>query len=473
MFKKYISQKIKDKLFQINEVISVTIVGSFNDRSDLQHIGDIDVVVILNKINKKNFNKCNKKINSLNDFILKKTKKSILINNTLGPIKYDYNKFTVIHLMIYDKKSHKKHVLLSPFTCFDWERSKNYKGLSLKEIYPVRFLILEDFISSRRSPNDYIKDIDANSISYRKYYFNKSGYYLKKLKYKFNEINKINYAYHIIKNLLFNYYKFENNINKLISSKEQKKLFLKITNNKNLYNEFIKIKSYRSIKKNNIEQVKEIVIKFLNHFNNFIITIKKNNEIVFIRHNKTLYNDGTFFGQGRDTNKITVQKNKLLIKKKFDICFSSPLKRALETSKIYSTRKIIKINELKEINYGRAEGLNLTKLKKKYPKIIDMWNSNLDPRFPSGENNKDVIDRLQVFLKKLTSNKKFYNKKILVVTHNVLLRSLLGSVFDMKIHEWYKIQINFSDFFEFLIINKKIIPNISRIKLEKLTKSGN
>ena len=52
----------------------------------------------------------------------------ILINNSFGPIKYDFKKYVIFHLMYYDIEAHKNHVIKSPFTCYDWERSKNYIG---------------------------------------------------------------------------------------------------------------------------------------------------------------------------------------------------------------------------------------------------------------------------------------------------------------------------------------------------------
>ena len=48
--------------------------------------------------------------------------------------------------MIYDIKLHKEHVIKSPFTCYDWERSKIYRGDKLKKIFPVKNLQLNDFL---------------------------------------------------------------------------------------------------------------------------------------------------------------------------------------------------------------------------------------------------------------------------------------------------------------------------------------
>ena len=52
--------------------------------------------------------------------------------------------------MIYDVESHINHVIQSPFTCFDWERSELYIKYKLSEIYPTRKLMLSDFIGTRR-----------------------------------------------------------------------------------------------------------------------------------------------------------------------------------------------------------------------------------------------------------------------------------------------------------------------------------
>ena len=85
--------------------------------------------------------------------------------------------------MIYDIVSHYDHVTFSPFTCFDWERSKTKMGLSLKEIYPVGTLQIRDFKEVRRGINNYIKDLERKVISYREYSFN-SGKIKQRKKFK-------------------------------------------------------------------------------------------------------------------------------------------------------------------------------------------------------------------------------------------------------------------------------------------------
>ena len=166
-----INDAIYNKLLSINKVISVTLVGSFVNSDDLSGISDIDTIVICKNLDEEVFKECivNIKSISLSDCGL--SDYNLLINTTFGPLKFDSPRTAIIHLMIYDIDLHRKHVLASPFTCFDWERSKNFKGYSLKSIFPVGTLQIRDFLEVRRSLNNYLEDIKKNIISYREYNF--------------------------------------------------------------------------------------------------------------------------------------------------------------------------------------------------------------------------------------------------------------------------------------------------------------
>ena len=138
-----VSSLILKNLSEIDEVISTTIVGTFNNK----RFSDIDTVVICKKLNRNVFFKCNKTCKNLINSVteLKKKKLKIKINNTFGPLKFDDEKNLVIHLMIYDIDSHIKHVINSPFTCLDWERSKTFKGLKLSDICSPISIQFSDF----------------------------------------------------------------------------------------------------------------------------------------------------------------------------------------------------------------------------------------------------------------------------------------------------------------------------------------
>ena len=290
-----IGRKILNILHGNSEVISVNIVGSYSENKDLSKVGDIDVVVICKKLNKKIIKKL---INQTSKIKIKNLKKKIIINSSFGPVKINGTDILPIHLMIYDINSHIEHVTSSPFTCYDWERTKWFKGKSLQSIYPVRKLQLSDFFISRRNSREYLKDLEKNQISVRNYVFKNKKVLLEKKFYPIDKRNRGEFVYHIINFLVINLFKFIKNKNIKISKNEFKELFIKITNNnKNLYNQFLILKSHKEKKiqfynKNIITLAKNFII----FYNKFLNILKKNFTLInFIRHEKTRLNKKNFF----------------------------------------------------------------------------------------------------------------------------------------------------------------------------------
>ena len=372
--------------------------------------------------------------------------------------------------MIYDLKSHIKHTINSPFTCFDWERSNVYVGKSLKELSPVFNLQFRDFSEARRSTKEYLKDLSKNRISYREYKFKNKKIELIKKYFKIDQLNKRDFIYHIIKFLLINYIKYENQKNLKISRNKIQKKFLEIVKNKFDLSEFNKLILLKTKKEHtSIQEPKKLAIKFLNKFDQYIKKQKTINNIYFSRHKKTNVKKNIFLGQKLNPNIVEKKNNNEFIKIKFDRCFSSPSLRCRETAKIVAkNKKIITNNLLKEIDYGDAEGLDLKELNKKYPEIINSWKKALDPRFPKGESLKDVNARLKKFIKNKVI---FKNFNYLIITHNVVLRCLIGSIYKINKKEWYKIDINYFDLLEFISKNGRLIGNIDRKKYLNIFKN--
>ena len=154
---------------KIKDVVSVNLVGSFWENPTEDNFRDIDIVVILKKINKKKFNNCVNFVNKIKLKLFGLEAYKIIINTTFGPLKFDIEKTLVFHLMIYDEESHKNHVIKSPFTCYDWERTKFVSGKKLNNIFPVSKLQFNDFLDGRRSIKDYQKDLKKNRINYGEY----------------------------------------------------------------------------------------------------------------------------------------------------------------------------------------------------------------------------------------------------------------------------------------------------------------
>ena len=219
------------------------------------------------------------------------------------------------------------------------------------------------------------------------------------------------FGFEIKKNFSYDFYKKHfKNINILINQKVK----IKLNNPKNFNN-----------------WIKKFLKDFQNHINYEVSNSKK---IIFVRHLKTKLNDNSFLGQYRNPS---ILKNKTKIKKKnFSLVFSSPLKRSIETAKKFSNNKIITDKNLMEINYGQAEGLNLTELEKAYPKIKKAWDNGKDASFPDGENTSDVLVRVQKFLSKNKNNAPF-----MAFTHQVVIRVALSNAFGININQSHFLNI--------------------------------
>ena len=469
---KQIAFKIIDSLNKNKNSLSVTLTGSYSEHFDPLKAGDIDIVIICKQLSKKYLNECIVKLKKL------KTKYfndnyDLIINNTFGPIKFYKKNLIVFHLMIYDLKSHIRHTINSPFTCYDWERSKVYVGKTLKELSPVYNLQFRDFSEARRSTQEYLKDLTKNRISYREYNFKNRKVKLVKKYFKIDKLNRRDFIYHIIKFLLINYIKYENQTNIKINQKKIEKKFLEIVKSKSDLFEFNKLILLKTKKESlSIKEPKKLAIRFINKFEQYIKKKEKNNKIYFSRHKRTKLNKNIFLGQKLNPNIVDRKNKNEFIKVRFNQCFASPLTRCIETAKIVcKNKKIITNNNLREINYGDAEGLSFKELSTKYPQIIKAWKKGLDLKFPKGESLTNVSIRLNKFINNQLIKKNIRNFNSLIFTHNVIIRCLIGNVYKIKKKEWFKININYFDLLEFRIENNKLVSNIERVKYLSIFKN--
>jgi broad specificity phosphatase PhoE len=461
---------------KIKDVVSVNLVGSFWENPTEDNFRDIDIVVILKKINKKKFNNCVNFVNKIKLKLFGLEDYKIIINTTFGPLKFDIEKTLVFHLMIYDEESHKNHVIKSPFTCYDWERTKFVSGKKLNNIFPVSKLQFNDFLDGRRSIKDYQKDLKKNRINYGEYNWVGKKVFVKKKYFKISDWQKVEFLYHVVKNILFNYFKLINQINSLPNDIQLKKLLIKIDskNYKKNENNFFLLRTAKKNKlKIKIKSIEKWVFKFTRNFQNFLASeLENKTKVIFLRHCKTKLNDGSFLGVNRDPeiilNKSVESKIKKLKTKRILHIFSSEMKRCIQTSRIIS--KKIKLNiskNLNEKNYGYAEGMKYEQLIKKFPHLLKSWKNKKDPKFPGGENDIDVLKRLNIFKNRLIKTIK-KSGVVFVVTHNVVLKNLIGSEFGIKRSDWFKINVDHLSAVEFILIKNRLTSNFNRnILLEK------
>ncbi|KXZ39879.1 probable phosphoglycerate mutase [Alkalithermobacter thermoalcaliphilus JW-YL-7 = DSM 7308] len=163
------------------------------------------------------------------------------------------------------------------------------------------------------------------------------------------------------------------------------------------------------------------------------------NTFFIVRHGETEWNiSGKTQGQGDSklTDKGREQAYKLgkkLLDYNIDFIYSSDLGRTKETSQILADIlgvKVAYLETLREINFGKWEGLTIDEIKSEYEKIYTIWrNEPHNAIIPDGENLSVLKER--IYNEIINLNKKHKSSNILIVSHSmsikVLLLSLLGS----------------------------------------------
>ena len=461
---------IFDVLKENSDIVSSTVVGSINSM-DLEKISDIDIIVIVKKIDIRIINSIKSSLTNI-DLNKLDIEKKIFINDTFGPLKFDNKNNLVLHLMIYDHNLHIQHVENSPFTCFDWERSENFTGYSLSEISSVHKLMLNDFVSSRRGTKEYIEDISKNRISYRKYESQNGELVQVKTYYDLDERHAIEFAYHIIYNSISNLLKV--NFNKNIKFEFSDFMQVWSDEYEELYGKYNKIFSKLYYLKLNKEieklDIVEIVGNFLKDFD-FIVNeyLKKSKKIILIRHLKTNLNDGRFLGSENEIDIIENQDLSLELKNfnfsNFEI-YTSPSKRCIQTINKLKLDSYNVSDNLKEINYGKADGLFFDEVIDQYKYISDSIEKEDDFKFPDGENNTMVYERIEKFLSTINQNSALF-------THQGVVRCMIGFSLEIPITKWYLINVPHGYPIQFIKLNSKYLLNTDRKTFSEIMKNFN
>lgn len=138
--------------------------------------------------------------------------------------------------------------------------------------------------------------------------------------------------------------------------------------------------------------------------------------IYVVRHGQTDWNkQGILLGNTdkelNETGREQAIKLKDKLKKlKFDYIITSPLKRAMETTKIISKgERIIKNNNLKERNYGELEGTSPENINEFWKVSTNLKERNVEPI-------KEFLDKIFKEMDTIIQN---YNQSdnLLIVTH--------------------------------------------------------
>jgi alpha-ribazole phosphatase len=133
-----------------------------------------------------------------------------------------------------------------------------------------------------------------------------------------------------------------------------------------------------------------------------------------------------------------------LANEKIDAVYSSDLKRTLVTAEVISSRHkmdIVTCPELREVNYGAAEGLTFEEIGHHHPELAkSITNFSLELSFPDGESFKEFIARTCQFFDRL--NEHAQEQTILIVSHGGALRTLVCDLLGIDQSHWRKFRFD-------------------------------
>ena len=171
-------------------------------------------------------------------------------------------------------------------------------------------------------------------------------------------------------------------------------------------------------------------------------------KVILVRHGQTDWNAEDIFRGRIDVklNRIGIYEAKIIGKKLSNIpvdgIFSSPLSRALETSKLIASFHKIPVqllDELVDINFGVWEGLSRSEVKSRYPDIFSIWERTPEMvKIPNAETLNDVKERAIQGLNIILSG--YYDGTVIVISHGLVNKVLLCAVLGLNNSHFWKVK---------------------------------
>jgi len=133
-----------------------------------------------------------------------------------------------------------------------------------------------------------------------------------------------------------------------------------------------------------------------------------------------------------------------LATQKIDVIYTSNLQRASATAKIIASSHqvdIVTCPELREINFGKIEGLTFKEVSQLYPEVAEEWFKwSLALKYPGGESVTELNNRVSKFLERL--EKHTPEETILIVAHSAPLRMLICHLLGIGIQHWRQVRLD-------------------------------
>ena len=133
-----------------------------------------------------------------------------------------------------------------------------------------------------------------------------------------------------------------------------------------------------------------------------------------------------------------------LAAEKIDAIYSSGLSRASVTAETIASGhrlEVITCAELREINFGKFEGLTFTEVSQLYPEVAKLWaERNPSLEFPEGESLDEFSKRVGKFMSRL--EKHSAGETILIVAHSGTLRVLMCQLLGIGLQHRWQFRLN-------------------------------
>ncbi|MFC1911661.1 histidine phosphatase family protein [Chloroflexota bacterium] len=172
--------------------------------------------------------------------------------------------------------------------------------------------------------------------------------------------------------------------------------------------------------------------------------------LLLVRHGNTRLNSTErFWGQtdvelGADGIKQAEKLRDRLAIEKIDTVYASPMSRTMATAEIITSQhkiKIIPCPELREINFGKIEGLTFKEIDRLYPHLTKSWYQRPSSfRYPGGESISEVNARAKDFLHRLKEDTP--DETILIVAHSGTLKMLVCNLIGFGLRHSRRIRID-------------------------------
>jgi alpha-ribazole phosphatase len=133
-----------------------------------------------------------------------------------------------------------------------------------------------------------------------------------------------------------------------------------------------------------------------------------------------------------------------LAMEKIDMIYASELKRAVDTAEIIAVRhnlKVVTVPELREVDFGKLEGLEFSEIQQQFPDVEQMWvTRNRALVYPDGESLADFESRVMSFGTRLKSQRK--QDTVLIVAHAGVVVTLICQLLDMDMKNRWNLRVN-------------------------------